>query len=358
MMPVAMSTIVALFARSGERRSARPVRSGAPGRTRLALSRALLGAALLAVACENPVDDTANVLPTWQDDTRDVVPAGTGWPPDDARGDAAVDGRTADGADGDPWPAAYRVGCLEIRRIGTAGPDDFQTRLYDGQWSDDIAGFELNILPMVASADPAAGAATLRMASGVGQNSTALCIEPASFGVSEPGTWTDGRGPLEGVAARCTDDGDSDATGGTATLAFQLPADHVIYIYEQEHDGTTLLTRLGGGAPDALPLHGVRTTLVLTPDRQRVAGALHGCLRQTEATELCACLGNCANRDAADRWPDGPCAGAPRGSVPLLDMLAGVAPSEPCTTEIGVPSYDVDVRYLGVRLPTVPDACP
>lgn len=307
----------------------------------------LLCAAALAVACENPVDDAPNVFPPGRS-VREVVPSGGGPAPDAGFG---AGGGDAAGQGG--WGGTFLVECLEIRRVGTAGPDDFQTRLYGTQWADDIAQGKLNILPWLAAADPAGGTATLRMASGVGPDPAALCIEPHSLGSGHAGTWTPG--PADGPADGCL--APAGSGDGEAVLAFQLPAGEPIYIYEQEHDGTPLNTTLDPQRPDALPLHGVAAVLVMAADGASVTGTLHGCLRESWAAGICSCLGQCPNVDPADRWTEGPCAGAPRGSVPLLEMLVGIEPSEPCSTEVAAPAYDVDVRFFARRLAAVPPVC-
>ena len=291
---------------------------------------------------------------------------------DDVAGDGTASGTSGSATDTSPpetadttagggevmLPATYRFDCIDVVRMGDGDGDGepdgeaIQALLLENTWAADIAAFKLNIMLTVRSRDDAAGMAELLIGSGIGPDASDLCTEPTTAGAPRPASFDAAAATWQpsGAEGTCAEAAAGGAFGGTYT--FEVPADDTIYIYAQDTDGTVFNCVPGGGAPNAVPLHAVRSTVTMDESGEVVAGELTGCLLASEAQDLCSCLSNCQGVGHPD------CGGCPDGSVPLAALLNGVGPTEGCTNLMGDTAYDMRVRFATQRVgDDVPMTC-
>lgn len=262
---------------------------------------------------------------------------------------------TAGTTDGEPTvmlPATYRFDCLDVIEMGDGDGDGqpdgsaIQAVLLENTWMADIEEFRLSVLLTVLSRDEPTGTAELTIGSAIGPSASNLCVEPTSASGTRLGSFDAMDAAWQPVDAQgaCSAPALGDEFAGTYSLALQ-PAD-TIYIYAQEQDGTVLNCVPGGGAPNAVPLHAIQATVTVddSEDETIAAGQLTGCLLDSEAQNLCSCLGECVGA------PFAPCAGCPDGSVPLSDLLGAVGPTDNCTDIMGETAYDLTIGFSAQRL--------
>jgi len=307
----------------------------------------VLALPLVAAGCGDDGNGEENVLPTASasgSTTASSASTGTTMSEDDLTAD------TTAGGSGATFPATYLFDCIDIIEMGDSNGDGMpdgdaiQVTLLENTWASDIAAFKLNIMLTVLERDDAAGTATIVVGSGVGTSAADMCLEPTSLSPENAATFDAGSAQWQPSNAQgsCIEPATGDGFGGTYT--FELSANEAIYIYAEDDDGTVFNCVPGGAAPNAVPLHAVTATVTLDANEQVAAGRLTGCLVDSEAQELCSCLGECAG--AAN--PD--CGGCPDGSVPLAVLLGDVGPTDDCTATMGETAYELTVGFVNRRL--------
>lgn len=272
------------------------------------------------VGCTNETDDTANILPQVVPDIVDTgnddVPKQDGVP--------SCEG----GADTNAFPGTYRFSLIDILRVGSqekGQPTAIQLNILQSQWKVDIDEYKLNILLVVDSVVDAA--ATLWVGSGVGLSASELCLETQA---SSP-TFT--------------------AEHQNKSFTFTLPQADRIYIYAQDHDGTTFNCTPDPKAPDAIPLSGVTGTATFGDNPCTLKGTITGCLSVEETKTICTCLAKCSGSQHAD------CPGCPAGALPLYGLLGGIQPSPECKTATGVDGFVIMVDFEAAWIGPPPTNC-
>ncbi len=339
----------------------------------LLLSSVVLLAPLGPACSPNELDDSLNALPQLEqgeDAGRDSGPEhrDQGPGPEDLgpRGDVH-DGGLPQIA----LPATYRFECIDVMRLGSAGEEDFQTRLLETQWNLDIPDFKLNILFDFIEADAAAGTAKFQVRSGVGSAGDALCGEAQSDSPVFDAQLTTRRQEhrvhpdFRPDRGQCVDtETAATESGAYGSILADLTRDDLLYIYaeddplEGQDEGIAFNCTADDQVPDAVPLRGARASVTVTPDGEQVIGVITGCLTHSEGSALCSCLGTCTGSTGPDDvQPDGDCAGCPKGGVPLTAMLVGVVSTPECTAAMGEEAYDMEIAFTARRLPNVPERC-
>lgn len=249
------------------------------------------------------------------------------------------------------YPATYRFDCIDIKQLGDAGPEVFQVATLQSTWAADVAGFRLNIMIDLIEEMVDSGEATVAVRSGVGTGWTDQCSEPSSESNEhlvglEPGV---GEWEPSSEAEACAAMTGTAAAAGTYDIA--LEADDLIYIYAEADDGTAFNCKVGGGAPNAIPIAGLSARITMSEDRSGLAGSLTGCMSTAEALGICSCLGVCSGPVHED------CGGCPGGAVPLGLLLGGVNPTPHCSDLLGEEAFDVVLEFTASRLAEVPPSC-
>jgi hypothetical protein len=289
--------------------------------------------------------------------------AGCGWnytPSDNLLPDPNAEGsedegppppETGDTGGLEELPATYRFDCVDIQSLGDADKEVFQVATLQSTWAADISGFRLNILFDLLSEDTDTNEATIAIRSGIGTGWTDQCSEPTSESSEHAATIE----PMVGEWEPATTDElcaemNADASA-TATYDVQLAADEFVYIYAEANDGTYFNCKVGGGAPNAIPIAGIEAQITMTEDRSALAGTLTGCMSASEALTICSCLGVCQG----DVHPD--CEGCPGGAVPLGLLLGGINPTQHCSDLMGEDAFDIVLQFSARRLAEVPPTC-
>jgi hypothetical protein len=135
------------------------------------------------------------------------------------------------------------------------------------------------------------------------------------------------------------------------TFDLQTAAADVVYIYAEDDDGTSF-NCTDSATPDAVPIHAVQATFTLSEDESVAYGSLTGCLVESEAEELCSCLGACV--PPAEPYPE---CGCNPDATPLRDLLLGVTPTDNCTEIMGESAFDMTLSFVADRLPILPVTC-
>lgn len=262
----------------------------------------------LVMGCTNKTDDTANVLPQVVPDVVDVSTADI----PKQEGEPSCEG----GAETNAFPGTYRFSLIDILRVGSqekGQPAAIQLNILQSQWKEDIGEYKLNILLVVDSVVDSG--ASLWVGSGVGLSAPELCLE------------TQASSPL--FSADFQDD----------VFTFTLPKADRIYIYAQDHDGTTFNCTPDPQLPDAIPLSGVSGTATFGDNPCSLKGTITGCLSVEETKTICTCLKKCSGSQHAD------CPGCPAGAVPLFGLLGGIQASPECKTATGVDGFIIQVDF-------------
>ncbi|MCX4242284.1 hypothetical protein [Paraliomyxa miuraensis] len=306
-------------------------------------------------ACPDP-EDPPNVLPSADGSGSSGDATGE---PSTGEPDTNVE-TSADTTEGTAlmFPVTYRFDCIDVMAMGDsngdgqADGDAIQATLLENTWTSDIDGHKLNIMLTVASRDDVAGMAELLIGSGIGTSNDDLCAEPTTASDPKPAMFAAGEAQwqVSGASDACAEPAAGGATAG-GTYTFVLPPSDTIYIYAEDDDGTVFNCVPGGEAPNAVPLHAIEATVTVNESEQISAGVLTGCLVESEAQNLCSCLGQCSGSANPD------CGGCPNGSIPLAQLLGGVSPTDRCTGIMGETAFDMTVgfttRRIGVDDPMV-----
>lgn len=254
------------------------------------------------------------------------------------------------------FPATYRFDCIEVLEMGDSDDDGvpdggaFQATALENTWSADIDAFKLNVLLTVRERDDEAGSAVLAIGSGIGTGLDDQCLEPSTASGEQQAVFDAASAQWQPGGEGCVEPAAGDGFGGTYT--FDLPASDTIYIYAEDDDGTVFNCVPGGAAPNAVPLHAITATVTVDADDRIAAGHLTGCLVDSEAQNLCSCLGSCMGA------PNPACGGCPDGSSPLASLLGGVGPTDNCTQIMGETAYDLTVGFTTSLLPVAePSVC-
>ena len=312
----------------------------------------MLTAGIALAGCPSDDGEEMNVLPT--------ASAGSG---DTSAGSGSVTTTDPTGVDDSSggggmveFPQTYRFDCIDIRIIGDGDGDgeadgtSFQGNVLQNAWTNDIAGYKLNILLTVAERDDAGGTAMIAVGSGVGTSTSDLCIEATTNnGATYMAGYEAGVGEWVGADAMTCSAAEASTAGGTYT--FSLTPDDVIYVYAEDDDGTTFNCNPSGAFPDAVPVRAIEATVTVPDDAGPGYGELTGCLTEAEAGQLCSCLGVCAGDSPAE------CAGCPMGARPLAALLDGVGPSNRCTTLMGENAFDLTLGFSTSPIPNEPVPC-
>lgn len=250
----------------------------------------------------------------------------------------------------EPFPATYRIDCIDIQSLGDADETVFQVSTLQTTWSGDIANFKLNILIDLVTEDPDTGTGVATIRSGVGFGWSDQCSQADTASMEFPLTYEPGVAEWEAVDAegQCAQAG---ATSASGTYEIELGAADVIYIYSEDDDGTSFNCSLEQGAPQAIPISALSSTLSSSEDRSVIAGTLTGCMVRSEAENICSCLSVCNGQEHPD------CPGCPGGAVPLGLLLGGINSTSHCTDLMGEEAFDVTLQYTARRLADVPTTC-
>ncbi len=320
---------------------------------RIILGCMMAGLACVSLACTNGEGDEPNALPEPPSADASTSAGPTTSEPMTTTGlDTGAGSGSGDMVE---LPATYRFDCIDIQGVGDADGTAFQAQVLENTWSADIANFKLNILLEVASRNEAGGA-VLGIRSGVGPEAAGMCTQPDTISdlidvvfATDDVRW----GPADGIGECSVPT--TGTTGNTYTM--ELGAERVVYIYAEDDDTTTFNCTPDQATPDAVPIRAVQAEVSTNPEETRVWGTLNGCLLESEATQLCSCLGECAGEGPDDLQTEGACAGCPVGGNPLNVLLGGVNPSPNCTDALGEPALDLKIGFAASRLPDVPTAC-
>lgn len=300
-----------------------------------------------AVGCGDDGGSTPNVLTQGSDTTASATTAAT------TTADTAADMDDVDttAGGGEPsFPATYRFNCMDIIELGDSNDDGiadgdaFQATLLQNTWVNDINMFKLNIMLTVSERDDEAGTATINIGSGIGPSLTDQCVEGTTASPDYQAAFDPDSAQWQpsGGQESCVEPATGDGFGGTYSL--QLAASDTVYIYAQDDDGTEFNCVPGGGAPNAVPLHAITAEVTVDANNEIAGGTMTGCLLDSEAQELCSCLGVCAGDVHAD------CGGCPGGATPLGQLIEGVGPTDNCTRIMGAPAYDFTAGFTTQRL--------
>jgi hypothetical protein len=318
----------------------------------LVLGGAMLTLSWGSLGCPSDDGEEMNVLPTAGADSGDSGSAdGTPTTTDPTGVDDSSGGGMVE------FPQTYRFDCIDIRVVGDGDGDGeadgtaFQANVLQNAWSNDIAGFKLNILLTVNERDDAGGTAMVTVGSGVGTSAADMCVEATTAnGVTYQAGYAAGTGEWGGAGPDTCSEASTDAAGGTYT--FGLTTNDVIYVYAEDDDGTTFNCNPTGAFPNAVPIRAVEAVVTVASDAGPGYGELTGCLTEAEAGQLCSCLGACLGDTA---HPD--CGGCPNGSTPLASLLSGVGPSNRCTDLMGESAFDLTIGFSVSSVPTEPVLC-
>jgi hypothetical protein len=294
--------------------------------------------ALASAGCSSD-DGTANVLP---------MPMST-----------STAGEVGDPTGGEfELPRSYRFDCIDIQGIGDADGTVVQATVLQNAWTNDINNYKLNIVMSVTERDEDAKTATVNIGSGVGTGPTDLCNEAGSvtnpYLISydpEVTAWTTSNEPRMCTAMA----NPADPHGGT--YGIELGADDLVYVYAEDDDGTHFNCNPDPAIPNAVPIRALHAEVTANEAGTVLAGVLTGCLVETEAENLCSCVGACAATGPDDVQTEGDCAGCPKGANPLRGLLGGIGPSERCTGIMGASAFDLVIGFSAVALPIVPETC-
>ena len=302
-----------------------------------------LGVVCLLPGCGTSDDSelTGNVLPTTSSESE-----GEG----EGEGEGETEGETGIPSTG--VPATYRFGCIDIQQAGTADDASIQANLLQDNWAADIANHRLNILVDFLSLDMTSGDATMQIRSGIGMSNGSLCSEPESDSAVLPVSFDPNETIWTGDTAegRCAMPAEMGASSfGTFDLTTG-PSD-VVYIYAEDDNGQTF-NCTDSDSPDAVPIHAVHATFTMSEDESVAYGSLTGCLVESEAEELCSCLGACV--PPAEPYPN---CGCNPEAIPLRDLLLGVQPTDNCTEIMGETAFDMQLAFIAERLPNIPVTC-
>jgi hypothetical protein len=247
-------------------------------------------------------------------------------------------------------PATYRFDCIDIQSLGDADATVFQVSTLQNTWASDIANFKLNILIDLLSEDPAAGAGTITVRSGIGSGWSDQCgqveTESTEFPVIfEPMVTAWAPSDVEDTCAAPA------TSGGAGTYTLELGPTDTVYIYAQDDDGTVFNCSVEDGPPDAIPISGLSATITGNEDRSAIAGTLTGCMALSDAQNICSCLSVCSGNVHPD------CPGCPGGAVPLGLLLGGIASTPHCSDMLGAEAFDITLEFTAQRLPAVPPTC-
>lgn len=310
-------------------------------------SSALVATALALTGCANPTDDRINIFP-FTGVSADATP--------DVPEEIAID----------PTSESYRVDCIRIETLGSVGPDGFQTQFLGRAWTNDITAFKLNVLFDVVGRNVGDGALSLQLHSGIGTSIADMCNEPSSDSPVVDGTYVldggdkipfltaDGGPPTEEDPC-IVDKPGSTGLGDVGTV--QLGNDDRVFIYAEDDNGVPF-NCTSDATPDAVPLRAIQFTMTLSPDGNRAAGRLNGCLTLAEAGVLCSCIGKCTGSNGPeDVQADGICKGCPLGGKPLATQLAGVEPTAHCSELLGQEAFDLIANFSATRMPKKPTTC-
>lgn len=303
----------------------------------------VLAPLLVALGCGWDYEPSDNVLPS--------PPAAEGSSSDSDSDDTTLPTESAE--TGEPetdFPATYRFDCMDIKAVGDADPEVFQVATLQTTWAADIANFKLNILVDVLSEDPDTGAGEIMIRSGVGMGWDDQCgqgeTDSSMFSLGyDPAITQWEPSDAEGQCAQAID-----SSGGAGTYTLDLGAQDQVFIYSEDNDGTNFACSLEGN-PNAIPVYALKSTISLTEDRSGMAGELTACIVESEALQICSCLGVCAGNVHPD------CGGCPGGAVPLGLLLGGINPTDACTELMGETAYDFTFEFSARRLPAVPETC-
>ncbi|MEM7153308.1 MAG: hypothetical protein AAF799_10735 [Myxococcota bacterium] len=254
------------------------------------------------------------------------------------------------------FPATYRFDCMDILAMGDSNGDGLpdaeaiQATLLENTWGSDITNFKLNVLLTVRERDDEAGTATIAIGSGVGTMPNDQCVEGTTASPDYAATFDPDATMWQpsGASDQCVEAG-SGTSGGTYGL--ELGPDDVVYIYAEDDDGTAFNCVPGGAAPSAVPLHAIRATVTVDEAGQIAGGEMTGCLVESEARNLCSCLGACGGAAHPD------CGGCPDGGVPLAELLGSVGPTDDCTERMGETAFDFTAGFTTQLLTEVPNSC-
>lgn len=300
---------------------------------------------LLALGCGWNYEPSDNVLPS--------PPAAEGSSSDADSDDPTLDTDSAEtGEPATDFPATYRFDCMDIKAVGDADPEVFQVATLQTTWAADIANFKLNILVDVLSEDPDTGAGEITIRSGVGTGWSDQCgqgqgTDSAMFELGyDPAITLWEPSAAEGQCASAID-----SAGGAGTYTLDLGAQDQVFIYSEDNDGTSFNCSLDAGKPNAIPVYALKASISLTEDRSQMAGTLTACMVESEALQICSCLGVCAGNVHPD------CEGCPGGAVPLGLLLGGINSTQACTELMGETAYDFVFEFRARRLPAVPESC-